>query len=127
MGAGASVPEEIPESVEAALAKGFTQEQIDAYQAEHPAAEEAAAPAAEEAAAPAAHVETDECKHNVSAFGGTVSGDCKDTDTFKYFTYPALPTFTDKHKSAMSRLLTAELWEQLKDKKTATGYSHVYA
>eukprot|EP00614_Pseudopedinella_elastica_P011872 CAMPEP_0172596862 /NCGR_PEP_ID=MMETSP1068-20121228/16740_1 /TAXON_ID=35684 /ORGANISM="Pseudopedinella elastica, Strain CCMP716" /LENGTH=249 /DNA_ID=CAMNT_0013396097 /DNA_START=86 /DNA_END=835 /DNA_ORIENTATION=- len=51
MGAGASIPETIPESEETALQAGFTQEQIDAYKASHATADSApaeAAPAATE-------------------------------------------------------------------------------
>merc|ERR1719272_732924 len=63
------------------------------------------------------------CMHNVSEYGGVPSGDAKDTDTFKYFTYPALPAFTDKHKSLMSKTLTPELWDKMKDLKTSGGYT----
>ena len=31
---------------------------------------------------------------NASAYGGVALGDAKDTDSFKYFTYPAKPAFT---------------------------------
>ena len=61
--------------------------------------------------------------HNVSEYGGVPSGDAKDTDTFKYFKYPALPKFTDKHKSLMSKTLTPELWAKMKNLKTSGGYS----
>ena len=60
---------------------------------------------------------------NVSAYGGVAMGDSKDTETFKYFTYPKMPKFTDKHKSLMAKTLTPELWEKMKDLKTAGGYT----
>ena len=50
MGAGASIPETIPESEETALQAGFTQEQIDAYKASHATADPAPAEAAPAAA-----------------------------------------------------------------------------
>eukprot|EP00494_Astrolonche_serrata_P024437 UN24695 len=39
----------------------------------------------------------------------------------KQYVGPDYPTFTDKHKSLMSKVLTKELFEKLKDKKTASG------
>ena len=58
-----------------------------------------------------------------SRFGGLAMGDPKDTADFQYFTYPALPSWTPQHKSAMSRLLTPGLWSRLSSKRTRLGYS----
>ena len=67
MGAAGSVPTEVPESIEAAKEKGFTDEQIDAYFAP---------------------------PQNNSRFGGTIDADdAKNTEEFRYFKYPALPVF----------------------------------
>jgi creatine kinase len=50
-------------------------------------------------------------------------GDAKDTEEFKYFTLSEAPKFTDKHRSAMSKTLTAEMFEKLKDVKSDKGYT----
>ncbi len=57
-----------------------------------------------------------------SDYGGEVKGDVKDTSDFKYFTYPSAPTFTDKHKSLMSKEL-ANYWDKLKGVVTKKGYT----
>merc|ERR1719367_1862083 len=41
----------------------------------------------------------------------------------KQYVGPDFPTFTDKHKSLMSKVLTKEMFEKLKDKKTKSGVS----
>ena len=56
-------------------------------------------------------------------WGGAYEGDLKDTDDFKYVTFHELPRFTPSHKSAMSRHLTAEVFERLKDIRSDRGYS----
>jgi len=57
------------------------------------------------------------------ATAGPGTGDIKDTADFKYEKYDTLPTFTDKHKSLMSKLVTSELFEKMKGLKTAKGYT----
>ena len=47
----------------------------------------------------------------------------KDTADYKYENYTELPVFTDKHQSLMSKLMTPELFNQMKDLKTAKGYT----
>lgn len=56
-------------------------------------------------------------------FGGAYLGDRKDTEDFKYVTFNELPNFTAKHKSLMSKVLTEELFDKLKDKTSNKGYS----
>ena len=68
------------------------------------------------------------CRHVTGASAchltpSLTSGDSKDTADFKYTTYPARPAFTPEHKSLMAKFLTPEMWEKLKDKKTAMGYT----
>jgi len=53
----------------------------------------------------------------------TLAGDPKDTDDFKYFQLSEAPKFTDKHRSFMKKYMTPELYEKLKDVKTAKGYT----
>jgi len=50
-------------------------------------------------------------------------GDVKDTEDFVYVTFDECPKFTDKHRSAMSKFTTPELWAKLKDAKTSKGYT----
>jgi creatine kinase len=57
------------------------------------------------------------------AYGGKYAGDTKDSADFKYLTFDAVPTFTDKHRSAMAKHLTPELFEKLKDVKSNKGYT----
>lgn len=56
-------------------------------------------------------------------YGGAYAGDIKDTTDFKYVTFTELPKFTPQHKSLMSKVLTAEVFEKLKDVKSSKGYS----
>merc|ERR1711967_58488 len=49
--------------------------------------------------------------------------DAKDSDDFTYVRFDECPKFTDKHKSAMSKFTTPELWAKLKDAKTSKGYT----
>ncbi|CAM9312790.1 unnamed protein product, partial [Ectocarpus fasciculatus] len=49
--------------------------------------------------------------------------DPKNTSDFKYLEFEALPAFTDKHKSAMARHLTQEVFDKLKDAKSEKGYT----
>mmetsp|Transcript_2257 Transcript_2257/g.3465 ORF Transcript_2257/g.3465 Transcript_2257/m.3465 type:complete len:449 (-) Transcript_2257:213-1559(-) len=57
------------------------------------------------------------------AYGGSYAGDPKDTADFKYVTFESVPNFTEAHKSAMSKHLTPELFEKLKDVKSSKGYT----
>jgi creatine kinase len=65
----------------------------------------------------------------ISTYGKTTGtkfhqgGDIKDTEDFVYLTFDECPKFTDKHRSAMSKFVTPELWAKLKDKKTSKGYT----
>ena len=56
-------------------------------------------------------------------YGGSYAGDAKDASDFKYLTFTEVPKFTDKHKSLMSKVLTPELFEKLKDVKSSKGYT----
>lgn len=57
-------------------------------------------------------------------YGGRYSdSDPKNTPDFKYLEFDALPTFSENHKSAMSRHLTQEVFDKLKDVKSSKGYS----
>ncbi|RYY87199.1 hypothetical protein EON63_04475 [archaeon] len=56
-------------------------------------------------------------------YGGAYLGDVKDTADFKYLTFSELPKFTPQHKSLMSKVLTAEVFEKLKDVKSSKGYT----
>jgi len=56
-------------------------------------------------------------------YGGTYAGDPKDTKDFKYVTFTELPRFTEKHRSAMSKRLTEELFNKLKDVQSNKGYT----
>jgi creatine kinase len=101
MGAGTSVPDPLPKDVDAALAAGFTKEQIDAYFCP---------------------------PKNNSRFGGVINpDDPKNTDEFRYFTYPKCPEWVrdgpNPHKSGMSKVVTPEIFEKFKDVKTSKGYS----
>jgi len=61
--------------------------------------------------------------------GGKAAGDPKDSDDFAYLTYETCPTWNADadsklfHKSLMAKTCTPELFEKLKDVKTATGYT----
>lgn len=56
-------------------------------------------------------------------YGGAYMGDPKDTKDFKYVTFTELPAFTPAHRSLMSKVLTPELFAQLKDVKSNKGYT----
>jgi len=56
-------------------------------------------------------------------YGGAYLGDPKDTSDFKYVTFTELPRFGPGHKSAMSRRLTPEVFEALKNVKSSKGYT----
>jgi creatine kinase len=47
----------------------------------------------------------------------------KNSKDFKYVKWDAVPAFTENHKSLMSKVLTPELFEKLKDVKSDKGYS----
>jgi creatine kinase len=57
------------------------------------------------------------------AYGGHYESDPKDTNDFKYVTFNEVPKFSAKHRSLMSKVLTPELFEKLKDAKTSKGYT----
>lgn len=56
-------------------------------------------------------------------YGGSYAGDAKDTKDFKYVTFIELPKFTEKHKSAMAKHLTQEVFDKLKDVQSSKGYT----
>mmetsp|Transcript_10967 Transcript_10967/g.15138 ORF Transcript_10967/g.15138 Transcript_10967/m.15138 type:complete len:433 (+) Transcript_10967:96-1394(+) len=56
-------------------------------------------------------------------YGGSYSGDIKDTASFKYVSYDSMPVFGSDHKSLMSKHLTKELFYNLNNKKTSKGYT----
>jgi creatine kinase len=56
-------------------------------------------------------------------YGGSYAGDDKDSTDFKYLSFSELPKFGPEHKSAMSRYLTPELFEKLKDVKSDKGFT----
>eukprot|EP01034_Spumella_vulgaris_P036422 gene36422-44924_t len=56
-------------------------------------------------------------------YGGAYAGDLKDTPDFKYLTFDKVPAFTPAHKSLMSKVLTEEVFEKLKDVKSSKGYT----
>ena len=56
-------------------------------------------------------------------YGGAYSGDSKDTESFKYINFTSLPAFTLRHKSFVSKNLTVELFEKLKNFKTSKDYT----
>ena len=49
--------------------------------------------------------------------------DPKNTKDFMYLQFETVPNFSEKHRSAMSRHLTPELFEKLKDVKSSKGYT----
>jgi len=54
----------------------------------------------------------------------TAEGDAKDeAGVFNYIQFTSCPKFAEGSKSAMSKTVTPELWEKLKDAKTAAGYT----
>mmetsp|Transcript_3439 Transcript_3439/g.5361 ORF Transcript_3439/g.5361 Transcript_3439/m.5361 type:complete len:437 (+) Transcript_3439:48-1358(+) len=56
-------------------------------------------------------------------YGGAYLSDAKDTADFKYVTYDTVPTFGPEHKSLMSKVLTKEIFEKLKNVKSSKGYT----
>lgn len=56
-------------------------------------------------------------------YGGSYKGDPKDTPDFKYVTFDEMPKFGPEHKSLMSKVLTPEMFEKLKDVKSSKGYT----
>ena len=56
-------------------------------------------------------------------YGGKYEADPKDTKDFRYVTFTELPKFGPEHRSLMSKVLNQELFDKLKDKKTAKGYT----
>lgn len=57
-------------------------------------------------------------------YGGAYNwDDPKNTKDFKYMVWTELPQFTPAHKSAMSKFLTQELFDKLKDVKSEKGYT----
>ena len=50
-------------------------------------------------------------------------GDIKDSKDFVYVTFDECPKFTKKHRSAMAKFTTPEVWAKLKDKKSNKGYT----
>ena len=55
--------------------------------------------------------------------GGEALGDSKDSVDFAYLTYKNLPVWTEKHKSLMSKVLTQDLFDKLKDVKSPSGFT----
>jgi creatine kinase len=57
-------------------------------------------------------------------YGGRYNlDDPKNTKDFKYLIFDELPHFSAKHRSAMSRHLTQELFDRLKDVSSSKGYT----
>lgn len=56
-------------------------------------------------------------------YGGAYLGDPKDAPDFKYVTFETLPNFSPAHRSLMSKVLTQELFDKLKDVKSSKGYT----
>jgi len=56
-------------------------------------------------------------------YGGSYAGDKKDSADFKYVTFTERPQFTEKHKSAMAKYVTQELFDKLKDVTSEKGYT----
>jgi creatine kinase len=56
-------------------------------------------------------------------YGGTFAGDRKDSKEFKYVHFDTMPAFSSEHKSLMSKVLTKDLFEKLKNVKTSKGYT----
>jgi creatine kinase len=52
-----------------------------------------------------------------------VEVDAKDTADFKYAKFKTIPTWTDAHKSLLRQVLTADLFEQLKNTATAKSWT----
>jgi len=56
-------------------------------------------------------------------YGGQYADDLKSSKDFRYVTFDSIPKFTPAHKSLMSKVLTEELFEKLKDVKSSKGYT----
>jgi creatine kinase len=57
-------------------------------------------------------------------FGGAYDdADPKNSADFKYLKFDEVPKFSEAHKSIMSKTLTPELFEKLKDVKSSKGYT----
>jgi creatine kinase len=57
-------------------------------------------------------------------YGGAYDeADAKNSNDFKYVKFDEVPKFTENHKSIMSKTLTPELFEKLKDVKSSKGYT----
>mmetsp|Transcript_23543 Transcript_23543/g.21418 ORF Transcript_23543/g.21418 Transcript_23543/m.21418 type:complete len:1061 (-) Transcript_23543:928-4110(-) len=56
-------------------------------------------------------------------FGGIYTVDEKNTDDFTYIYFDEYPKFTAEHRALLTKYLTPELFERLKDVKTSKGYS----
>ena len=57
------------------------------------------------------------------AYGGAYGEDPKNTPDFKYVEFSEVPKFSDKHRSAMAKHLTPEVFAALKDAKSDKGYT----
>lgn len=68
-------------------------------------------------------VQLDKIEDPYLKYGGAYLGDVKDTPDFKYLTFDKVPTFSEAHRSLMSKTLTPELFEKLKDVKSSKGYT----
>jgi len=55
--------------------------------------------------------------------GGAYLGDPKDDANFKYVTWTEYPNFSHEHHSAMSKHLTEDLFNQLKNTVSSKGYT----
>ena len=56
-------------------------------------------------------------------YGGDYSGAIRDTESFKYINFASFPRFTPRHTSSLSKNLTVELFEKLKNVKSSKGYT----
>eukprot|EP00401_Gymnodinium_catenatum_P029635 CAMPEP_0117558446 /NCGR_PEP_ID=MMETSP0784-20121206/52840_1 /TAXON_ID=39447 /ORGANISM="" /LENGTH=475 /DNA_ID=CAMNT_0005355775 /DNA_START=44 /DNA_END=1471 /DNA_ORIENTATION=+ len=68
-------------------------------------------------------VSTDKYTDPYLKYGGSYAGDPKDSTDFKYVTFSEVPKFGPEHKSLMSKVLTPELFEKLKDLKSDKGFT----
>jgi protein-arginine kinase len=59
----------------------------------------------------------------ISKYGGISLDDLKDTNDFKFFTYEKLPYFNEKHQSLLARVLSEDLFQKLKNKKTSNEFT----
>jgi creatine kinase len=68
-------------------------------------------------------IKLDEIQDPYLQYGGQYLGDRKDTKDFKYVIFNEIPKFSTKHKSLMSKILTEDLFNKLKDKVSNKGYT----